>query len=429
MPQKLPNFRSHITLALMTILHAFTHAYGSMLVPLYLQMVDDLKLEGVRAASAVVTVYGVVYNLGSYPAGVLADRFNRKALLGIGLLGNAAAIVGIGLSRDYSVILSLGVMAGLFGTLFHPAAAALAPSHYPKNPGMAIGLLGAGSGLGFFFGPQIAGWRTHSATWHFDHIAPHIAQWQKPCIEMGILGFIFGIIFLFVGAESNHAYPRPKTIKLDRILRNRVLQSALILMFRDFCGIAALSLAAIYLQRVFHVGVERAGWMVGLMMLPSVVANPLCVYITRGKRRLWGLSTILICGSAMAASIPIFSAVWVLPMLCVFQSLQLGSFAVGDAAMLERVAPDVRGRVVGMFMIIAGTAGALGPWAMGAWTDWLGPRAAIQSAYFAPFATLGACLVIASFGSKAVARYGPVLHESPVKPLQEISPSTMGAVA
>jgi MFS family permease len=425
MPQKLPNFRSHITLALMTVLHAFTHAYGSMLVPLYLQMVDDLKLEGVRAASAVVTVYGVVYNLGSYPAGVLADRFNRKTLLGVGLLGNAAAIAGMGISREYSVILALGVMAGLFGTLFHPAAAALAPSHYPKSPGMAIGLLGAGSGLGFFFGPQIAGWRTHSASWHFDHIA----QWQKPCVEMGIAGLVVGVIFLFVGAESDHTKPRKRGPKLDRTLRNRVLQSALVLMFRDFCGIAALSLAAIYLQRVFHVSVQRAGWMVGLMMLPSVAANPLCVYITQGKRRLWGLSTILLCGSAVAASIPIWPAAWVLPMLCIFQSLQLGSFAVGDAAMLERVPADVRGRVVGMFMIIAGTAGALGPWAMGAWTDWLGPRADVQSAYFAPFATLGGCLIIASFGSKAVARYGPVLHESPVKPLEEISPSTMGAVA
>src|SRR4051812_22449984 len=49
--------RSHVTLALCTVLHAFTHAYGTMLVPLYLLMVADLRLGGVKAASLIVTLY------------------------------------------------------------------------------------------------------------------------------------------------------------------------------------------------------------------------------------------------------------------------------------------------------------------------------------------------------------------------------------
>src|SRR3712207_421608 len=85
-------FRSHVTLALCTVLHAFTHAYGTMLVPLYLLMTSDLRLAGVSRASAIVTVYGLVYCIISYQTGVYADRWNRKALLGIGLVGNAIAI-------------------------------------------------------------------------------------------------------------------------------------------------------------------------------------------------------------------------------------------------------------------------------------------------------------------------------------------------
>src|SRR5215217_4095988 len=109
-------FRSHLTLALCTILHAFTHAYGTMLVPLYLLIVADLKLGGVKAASLVVTLYGFVYCLGSYIAGVLADRHDRRFLLGVGLIGNAAAVLGMGLTRRYEVLLALGVVAGLAGT-------------------------------------------------------------------------------------------------------------------------------------------------------------------------------------------------------------------------------------------------------------------------------------------------------------------------
>jgi MFS family permease len=352
MTGRLPNLRSHLTLSLCVLLHAFTHAYGSMLVPLYLLIVADLNLSGVRKASLIVTIYGAVYSLGSYVSGVMADRFDRKVLLAIGLLGNAAAIMGIGLSREYSVILALGVAAGVFGTLYHPAANALGTSHYPKSPAMAIGLLGMGAGLGFFFGPQFAGWRAHTAAWHFASVA----QWQKPCVELGILGLFFGIIFLFFAVDPHQPHTRQNG-PIDRALRRRVAQLALVLMLRDFAGMAGLSLAALYLERVFAMSVQKAGLYVGLMMLPSILFSPTLVYLTNGRRRLPALSIILICGGCIIATTPAWPVAFILPVLCVFQTLHLGSYAVSDSAMLERVSPQVRGRVVGIFLVIAGVGG------------------------------------------------------------------------
>jgi len=421
MQTRLPTFRSHLTLVLSAVLHAFTHAYASMLVPLYLVMVTDLKLGGVRSASLIVTLYGAVYCLGSYTAGALSDRFDRKVLLSIGLLGNAASIVAIGLCRNYPMIVMLGIAAGAFGTLFHPAANALAPAHYPKSPAMAIGLLGAGSGVGFFFGPQYAGWRTHTAAWHWASVA----QWQKPCVELGVMGLVVGVIFLFVGAEANDSASRHVPDKINRVQRVRVIQSALILMFRDFCGAAIFSLAAIYLQRAFHVGVQRTGLMVGIMVLPSVLFNPLFVYLTSGRRRMGGLSLILFLAAVVAAVTPLVGGGWVLAILCVYQTLQMGSFAVGDVAMLERVAPEVRGRVVGLFMVIAGTFGALGPWVMGAWTDLLGPRGGEPSGYFGPFGLISAFMLLAAVAPPWLAKLGPVSET--MKLVEEISPATMGA--
>src|SRR6185503_15068522 len=110
-PHLKPSFRSHATLALCTLLHAFTHAYGTVLVPLYLLMVTDLRLRGVWQASLVVTVYGFVYCAFSYPAGIMADRADRKLLLGIGLVGNAVAVALIGLARQYELVVALAVAA------------------------------------------------------------------------------------------------------------------------------------------------------------------------------------------------------------------------------------------------------------------------------------------------------------------------------
>jgi MFS transporter, FSR family, fosmidomycin resistance protein len=419
-----PRGRSHVTLALSTILHGFTHAYGSMLVPLYYRIADDLKLPGVGRATLIVTIYGAVYNLGSYGAGLAADRFSRKKLLAIGLLGNALAIGGIGLCRDYWGILALGVAAGIFGTIFHPSANALASSHYPKSPGMAIGILGIGSGLGFFFGPLISGWRARDATWHLWNVA----QWQKPCLEMAIVGLVVGVIFILFGTDPHGPHPNPPPEyqgRGNRGLSGRVVRMALVLMFRDFAGVAGLSLAAIYVRNVFHLNVSQAGLFVGVMMLPSVIFNPLSVYLTPGRRRLPGLSVILIVGGLAAATTPLWPLAGALVILCVFQTLQLASYAVSDGATFERVAPEFRGRVSGLFLQIAGTFGALGPWVMGAWTDRL-PAAHVQSSYFALYAVIGVSMIVAAAGPRLIGRLGPVVAR--VDPMREISPETMGAV-
>jgi len=413
--------RSHLTLALCTILHGFTHAYGSMLVPLYFRIADDLKLSGVGAATLIVTLYGAVYNLASYAAGLAADRFSRKTLLAIGLLGNAAAILAIGLSRQYSHILMLGVAAGLFGTIFHPSANALASSHYPKAPGMAIGILGIGSGLGFFFGPQIAGWRAATASWQLWNVA----QWQKPCVEMALAGLVVGIIFLFLGTDASGAPTRRRGAKIDPALNRRVMRMASVLMFRDFAGVAGLSLAAIYVRNVFNLHVSQAGLFVGIMMLPSVIFNPLAVYLTPKRRRLPGLTMILIIGGLLAGTAPLWPLAGALIILCAFQTMQLASYAVSDAATLERISPEFRGRVVGLFLEIAGTFGALGPWVMGAWADHL-HNSHTRFNYFGPFALISACMILASASPPLIARLGPVL--SAIKPMEEISPETMGAV-
>src|SRR5688572_13366719 len=188
---------SHITLGFGAVLHAFTHAYGTMLVPLYLMMQRDLGLGGVQAVALIVAVYGLVYCLLAYPAGMLADRVDRKVLLGVGLIGNAAAIGGMAFTHQYWLLLVLGAAAGAFGALFHPTANALMPAHYPKQPGMAIGILAIGAGLGFFAGPRYAGWRADVVSdgrWG-------LSAWQVPCLEMGIAGVVVGVLFLILAWE------------------------------------------------------------------------------------------------------------------------------------------------------------------------------------------------------------------------------------
>ena len=419
MSEPAPGLRSHVTLVLCTILHAFTHAYTSLLVPLYILMTADLNLRGVSYASAIMTVYVLVYCIVSDRAGVLADKHNRKVLLGIGLLGNAAAITAMGLTRNYEMMMLFGILAGLFGALFHPAANALIPAHYPKSPGMAIGLLSIGSGIGFYAGPQFAGWRAQTAQWHFGVIG----DWQRPLIEAGIAGFIVGIFFLLIAREV-HGHGEQKSAQpLPARLRGQIFRIAAVIGCRDFAGLATLSLASIYLQKAHGFDPKHTGFIVGAMMLVSIVVNPLAVYFSPGKRRLPALSAIMVCGGLTIATLPLWPVSDVLVVLSVFMAFQLGSYAVSDAAMLERIPANVRGRAVGIFLMVAGTFSATAPFIMGWWTDHLGASGNQPMAYLPIFITLAAMMFIGACASPLIAHLGPP-QGPPIYPLTEISPAT-----
>ncbi len=407
--------RSGLTLGLCTILHALTHALGSMLVPLYLVMRDDLRRGGVKEIALIVTVYGVVYALLSYPAGILADRMNRKVLLGVGLIGNALAVFLMGLTHRYEVLLALGAVGGMFGSLFHPTANALVPVHWPKNPGMPIGIMGIGSGLGFFFGPQYAGWRAEAA------------GWQRPCMELGLLGIVVGILFLILAKEAQGAREvmKQESHPLGKGMRRKMLAIAAILGCRDFAGIATASLVSIYLQKAHGFDARHTGWVVGAMMLSSMVANPIAVWLSPGHRRLPALMINLLIGGVLLVMVPRINVAWVLAMLATFQVFHLGSYAVGEAAMLERVHPEVRGRIIGMFLTSAGTFASLSPWLMGWWTDHLGARALRPEGYTIPFSVLGAMMVFAGFSVKMIARLGPTPQADKSGPgvMQAVAPT------
>ena len=97
---------------------------------------------------------------------------------------------------------------------------------------------------------------------------------------------------------------------------------------------------------------------------------------------------------------------------------------MSDAAMLERCDGPLRGRVVGLFLTIAGTAASVSPWIMGFWTDSFGPRSHNQLAYVGPFALLGIMLAVSTLSMPLIAKIGAV-HGAEIEPFSEITPRTM----
>src|SRR2546423_8435150 len=141
---------------------------------------------------------------------------------------------------------------------------------------------------------------------------------------------------------------------LGKGMRRKVMAIAAILGCRDFAGIATSSLVSIYLQKAHGFDARHTGWIVGAMMLSSMVANPIAVWLSPGHRRLPALMINLLIGGMLLVMVPRINVGYVLAMLATFQVFHLGSYAIGQAPMLARALPEAGGEIFAMDLTNAG---------------------------------------------------------------------------
>lgn len=120
------------------------------------------SLGSIAAASVAVGLYAlmnVIYALGSFPVGVLADRHSKPLLLGMGYLFNALACLILSLLTDNLFLIALAFIAvGLQLALTDTTEGALAAELLPKNiTGTGYGALQFVDGVGDFVSSTVVG--------------------------------------------------------------------------------------------------------------------------------------------------------------------------------------------------------------------------------------------------------------------------------
>ncbi|MBI2926514.1 MAG: MFS transporter [Verrucomicrobia bacterium] len=377
------------TLWLTTVLHAFTHVYHVALIPLYLLIQQDLKLASVGAAPFLVTALGLAYFLPSYPLGVLADRFNRKKILAIGLAINGAGFVGLSLAPNYAWAIVAVIVAGFGGSFYHPAATALIARLFPIGTGRAFGLAGIGASVGFCVGPIYAGWRAESA-----------GSWRTPVLELGVAGLIAAVLFAWLAEEHAGATATEPSRAAATPLFPSVtlwlffLAAALAFSLRDFGAGGMGTLSSLFLQQTHGFSPKQAGLALAGIFAASVISNPLFGHLSDRGRLRW-ICFVLAIASVLIAVFPHLPRAALIPGLVVYGFFFLAGFPMVEAALMESVPDAARGRVFGLFITIAGLLGNLSHGAMGAWVKRLGTDPASVASYYSLFAVL-ALFVLAS---------------------------------
>ena len=130
-------------------------------------IIDELSLSYTRAG-LLASAFFYAYVLMQVPSGLLGDRFGRRRVLLIGLVGGALAAGLTGLAGSFATLFLARALTGAFqGSLFSNDRAIIATVTPPDRIGLGQGVSFSGPGLGLTFGLVIGGllveflpWRT-----------------------------------------------------------------------------------------------------------------------------------------------------------------------------------------------------------------------------------------------------------------------------
>ncbi len=87
--------------------------------------------------------------------GRLSDKYGRRRLIVLGLIGSMASYVLFALSWSYAMLLISRLLAGVFAATIGTAQAYIADTTGRADRGKQMALIGAAFGIGFTFGPAI----------------------------------------------------------------------------------------------------------------------------------------------------------------------------------------------------------------------------------------------------------------------------------
>jgi MFS family permease len=391
---------SHKTRSLWLVgaMHAFTHVYYVVLLPLYLLMQRDFKFASVGQATSLVTVFMVAYSLPSYGLGVMADRISRKKLLGFGLLINALGFVALAFTHNYPCALASVIIAGIGGSAYHPAATAMIARLFPVSTGKALGLTGVGASVGFFIGPIYSGWRAMM-------LEPTLgaAAWRRPVLELGVIGVLGAVLFFMLADDDKPARAeQQKFSHSDKMFPTPLLwllffAGAFAFGLRDFTGASMGSLGSLFLQKAHGYDTRHAGLALSGIFLASAVSNPLFGHLSDTARKRW-IASVLLITVVLVAVFPHLPASWAIPAFVTYGFFFMSSYPMVEAELMQSVPDAVRGRVFGMFITVGGLIGNLSHWIVGDAVKRMGDAASQPAGYFTLYGLLAGMILLSLLG-------------------------------
>jgi MFS family permease len=249
------------------------------LLPFYVKIVeqaDDPTLVAYRAliVGALAASFSFFQFIFAPVLGALSDRYGRRPVLLLSLLGAGLSYVLFALAGQFqsfgveavlAVLFAGRILAGITGGNISTAQAYIADVTSPQERARSLGMIGAAFGLGFMIGPALGG------------ILSHISL-EAPAFAAAALAFGNVIFGYFMLPESLPAERRTRTVmnlnpltRLQALVGKRQLRPLLAgVVMLNFAFAGLQNNFAVYTDARFGFGPDQNAWLFAFLGLVAV---------------------------------------------------------------------------------------------------------------------------------------------------------------
>ena len=416
--------RAGFTLTLLLALYTLSFIDRTILSLLIEPIKRDLHLTDLSVSLLIGTAFSIFYATAGHPLSYLADRWNRRNLIVIGVsLWSLMTAMG-GFAQSFSALFVARMGVGLGEAALSPAAYSLIADTFPKERtgrAMAIYTIGAtlGAGLALILGGLVVRAVTASPSFELP-IVGVLQPWRAVLVCVGMPGLVLAGLMLLTreparGGAGSAPAPHDQIALTTFLISHWRLFAPLFLALGLFSAASygALMWIPSLFIRTFAMTTAQAALPFGLVVAVSGIAGMLTGGSWADRLRQGGVSDayvrVLLYGAI--GGLPAFILAPLMPtsalMLAVLfvaffcHSLQAGL----PAASIHLVTPrHLRARVVAIYLLVTALAGVgLGPTLVALATRYvfdeshLGRAIALSNAFVLPTVVLLYGVALRSF--------------------------------
>lgn len=351
----------------------------------------DLAINDTQISLLHGLAFTLLYVVMGIPLGWLVDRWSRRAIAGLSVLGWSIATSLCGLAGNFSQLFLARVGVGIGEAGMSPAAFSLISDYLPpvrRARGLLALTLGAslGGGLALVFGGGLLHLLGDRGGIDLP-VLGSVRNWQVVFLALGLLGVLYSLVFLTVREPVRQE--RLATRKLTtRDTSTYIWSRRSVLLYHFFgVGTSALVLMAMnlwvpsFLIRTLGwdrmaVGVSYGACLLSASIAGIFIAGSVTSRLLKAGRRDAALKVAF--WSVIAAMPPLLAAPFMTSPFLVLPLLFVGLICVTMPAALGPVflqgvcANEVRGQVIAVYLLIVALIGnVVGPLTVASITDYV----------------------------------------------------------
>jgi MFS transporter, Spinster family, sphingosine-1-phosphate transporter len=355
-------------------------------------LIEPIRADMGLTDTEVSLIYGAAFALANVlfliPAGVLADRIDRRKLLVAGLALWSLGTMACGLVGSYLALFAARALVGGGESVLQPAALSMLRSGVDaKRLGRAYSTYAMaimlGTALAMAGGGAIIGFLAHRGSLVVPAIGT-VRPWQITLFLLGVLGIPAGLLLGTVREPAKPA-PRPENSGFAAALRflgDHGTVFVPLLLFNAVAGMLTLSYGAWVtpiLLRSWHYSLAEVGARLGIMMLvvPPIGLFAMGWVVDRLSRRHGAIGVAyagmgaIVALTVTSVAVPLMpdrTALWI---AMVFALLTSGTcFPITNTILARLVPAECLGRVSAVQYLVYGVLGAaIGPTVVAAVSD------------------------------------------------------------